>query len=168
MSFIQLGLDPQSTAQELRLNITADYSKWKRWFLTILSIVFLSAIIVFYVSAIIRNREKQKTARNKKISELQLSALQGQMNPHFIFNALGAIQYFIQTNDAPKADEYLSDFALLMRGILDSSSKKFITLKEELKLLRLYVGLEKARFEDKFEVDFIIGEEVDEETLIHL
>lgn len=166
MSFIQLGLDPQSTAQELRLNITADYSKWKRWFLTILSIVFLSAIIVFYVSAIIRNREKQKTARNKKISELQLSALQGQMNPHFIFNALGAIQYFIQTNDAPKADEYLSDFALLMRGILDSSSKKFITLKEELKLLRLYVGLEKARFEDKFEVDFIIGEEVDEETLI--
>ena len=163
---LSLSIDQSSNQQELVLEFIPDYTKWYKIIAYIISIFLISALIIYLVTTAIRNREKEKTAQNKKISELQLSALQGQMNPHFIFNALGAIQYFIQTSDVDRADEYLSDFALLMRGILDSSSKKFITLKEELQLLKLYTRLEKARFENKFDVNLWIADSVDEETLI--
>ena len=161
----ELGLQSIKEKRQLDIEIK-DYSGWKNFFLWLISILIISAMVIYFAIRYISQREKQKTDQNKKISELQLSALQGQMNPHFIFNALGAIQYFIQTNDVTKADGYLSDFALLMRGILDSSSKKYITLKEELKILRLYVGLEKARFENKFDVVFTVQEDIDDETLI--
>ncbi len=163
---LQMILDKTNYTGKLGLDITPNYRWIRRLVLTLLSIVLFSALIIYYYTQYIRRVEQQKTDQNKKISELQLKALQGQMNPHFIFNALGAIQYFIQTNDVNKADEYLSDFALLMRGILDSSSKKYITLKEELKLIKLYVGLEKARFENKFDVNISVIGSVDEETLI--
>ena len=163
---LQLYLNKINLIGNLGIDIKPDYRWLRRLIVTLSSIVFLSILIAYYYSIYIRRVEKQKTERNKKISELQLRALQGQMNPHFIFNALGAIQYFIQTNDANKADEYLSDFALLMRGILDSSSKKYITLKEELKLIKLYVGLEKARFENKFDVTINVSDSIDDETLI--
>ncbi len=163
---LEMGLQSIKEKRRLDIELKKDYSGWKNFFLWLISILIISALIVYFSTGYISQREKQKTDQNKKISELQLSALQGQMNPHFIFNALGAIQYFIQTNDVKKADGYLSDFALLMRGILDSSSKKYISLKEELKLLRLYVGLEKARFENKFDVDFLVHDDIDDETLI--
>ena len=166
LTSLQLKLESISNIQSLDLDIQTDFSLWKNLILLLITIVSLSTLIIYFSTNYIKKQEQLKTDQNKKISELQLSALQGQMNPHFIFNALGAIQYFIQTNDVTKADGYLSDFALLMRGILDSSSKKFITLKEEVKLLKLYVGLEKARFENKFDINFTINEHIDEETLI--
>ena len=115
---LQLIQDKTNPFGNLALDIKPNYRWLRRLIVTLSSIAFLSILIAYCYSIYIRRVEKQKTDRNKKISELQLRALQGQMNPHFIFNALGAIQYFIQTNDANKADEYLSDFALLMRGCL--------------------------------------------------
>ena len=106
-------------------------------------------------------KQKEKTKINTRIAELELTALRSQMNPHFIFNALGSIQYFIQTQETEKADNYLSDFAMLMRKILESSKSKFITLKEEAELLRLYVGLEKIRFEEVFDYTLTIDPEIE-------
>ena len=135
--------------------------------------IFISALVLgllyLIAKAIIdanKVKEQEKTSINKKISELQLASLQAQMNPHFIFNALGAIQYFIQTQDSDKADEYLSDFAKLMRKILESSKKKYVSIKEELKMLELYIGLEKLRFEDMFDYEIVVEEEIDVEMKI--
>jgi two-component system, LytTR family, sensor kinase len=97
---------------------------------------------------------------------LELSALQSQMNPHFIFNSLGAIQYFIQTHDAEKADDYLSNFAKLMRMILESSKSRYITIEDEIELLTLYLGLEQIRFEDKFTFELTVDEELDQDFKI--
>lgn len=110
--------------------------------------------------------EEEKTRINTKIAELELTALRSQMNPHFIFNALGSVQYFIQTHKTEKADSYLSNFAKLMRKILDSSKSKFISLHEEIELLKLYVNLEKVRFDKLFEIEFVVDEEVDSENPI--
>lgn len=109
----------------------------------------------------LERKQKEKTKINTRIAELELTALRSQMNPHFIFNALGSIQYFIQTQETDKADNYLSDFAMLMRKILESSKSKFITLKEEAELLRLYIGLEKIRFEEVFDYTLIIDPEIE-------
>ncbi|MEZ5048266.1 MAG: histidine kinase [Saprospiraceae bacterium] len=122
-------------------------------------------LLVFFISTIINSRiqsgEKEKKELQNQINELRLSALQSQMNPHFIFNALGSIAYFIQTNEQSKADKYLNDFASLMRSILESSKAKLINISDEINMLKLYTGLEHVRFEDKFDIVFEIDENLD-------
>jgi len=124
----------------------------------------LALLLVFFISKkyseYVMNKEADRLALNEKISTLKLSALQGQMNPHFIFNALGSIQYFIQTNQSVEADKYLTTFSRLIRGILDSSKNRFISLEDEIKLLKLYVEMEHMRFDDKFESKFIISPDI--------
>ncbi len=110
---------------------------------------------------------KQKNVMNKKISELQLSALRSQMNPHFIFNALGAIQYYIQTKDADMAEDYLSQFAFLMRKYLEASKRPMINLTEEIELLKLYTSIEVMRYSHRFKVELQVDEDLDKfDTMI--
>jgi LytS/YehU family sensor histidine kinase len=99
----------------------------------------------------------------KQVFELEQKALRLQMNPHFIFNSLNAIQNFVLLNDTDKAVNYLAKFSHLMRMILANSSASFITLKDELKALTYYMDLEKLRFDDKF--DYLISRDpsIDEE-----
>lgn len=133
-------------------------------------IIILSGILLFtgitllFARLKIRSNkllEQEKTEYNKKLADMQLTALRSQMNPHFIFNALGAIQYFINTHDKKRADDYLSKFAKLMRSILEASKSDFITLQDEIKMLKLYTSLEQIRFEDKFNYSFEIDEDID-------
>ena len=105
-----------------------------------------------------RKRLREEQQLNRRMAELELYALRAQMNPHFVFNALGAIQYYIQINARTAADKYLTQFARLMRKYLLHSKEKMIPLKEELELLNLYVDLEQMRFESMFSVDFKIDD----------
>ncbi len=125
-------------------------------------------LVMFYRRKIVKveSEQDQKIEINKRVAELELSALQSQMNPHFIFNALGAIQYFIQTQKTEEADNFLSDFAMLMRKILESSKTKYITLKEEKEILDLYINLEQLRFEGLFDFNWHIDDNVDMDMII--
>ena len=104
--------------------------------------------------------EKRLTAENEKfkylqeISDLKLSVLQSQMNPHFIFNALNSIKYCILENDSQNALNYLTKFSKIMRTILTASKMKDFTLAEELHTLQLYVDIENLRFHEP--IDFSI------------
>jgi hypothetical protein len=134
------------------------------WFLFLVLMALIGitvAIISFF-----KKQEQRKTAINKQLAELELSALQAQMNPHFIFNALNAIQDFVVRNDANEANKYLSKFAKLMRLFLESSKSKYITLSEEIRLLKLYVSLEKLCYEEQFDYTFELDEELDEDIEI--
>lgn len=135
----------------------------KDWaaFFQIVGIILFFALLLSLAGLYLKNIEQKNTYMNKRIAQLELAALQSQMNPHFIFNALGAIQYFIQTERTEKADEYLSDFALLMRKILDSSKSRFITISDEIKLLDIYLGLEKVRFSDNFDYELFLDPTID-------
>jgi LytS/YehU family sensor histidine kinase len=83
------------------------------------------------------------------------------MNPHFTFNALQSIQYFIHTQDKVAATKFLSQFAKLVRMNLDSSKTEFISLNEEMERLKLYLSLEKMRFQEKFDYDIRIAAGID-------
>lgn len=102
----------------------------------------------------IERKEAKKTAAQKKLAEIELKALRSQMNPHFVFNSLGAIQYYIRENNTRDANNYLSKFASLMRKFLDASRKKYVPISKELELIRLYVEMEQIRFENRFSVEF--------------
>lgn len=108
-----------------------------------------------------QNKTIELAEANKKIGELKLTALRSFMNPHFIFNALNSIQYFIATNDRLNAINYLSTFSKLIRGILTHSVDNKISLADELELIRHYVNLESVRFENKFDFESIVDPGID-------
>lgn len=93
---------------------------------------------------------KELTSINQELAEAQLSALQAQMNPHFVFNALNSIKRMILEEDNEKASRYLSKFALMIRMTLDHSRDKFVTLDENIKYLKTYLEMEQLRFDDSF------------------
>lgn len=100
---------------------------------------------------------------NQQLAEAQLSALQTQMNPHFIFNALNSIKRMILDNQQQKASRYLSKFAQMIRLTLNQSKEIFATLQENIEYLERYLEMEKLRFDDSFTFQIVVDAEVDEE-----
>jgi tetratricopeptide (TPR) repeat protein len=101
-------------------------------------------------------REKRKANQL-----LAVKSLRGQMNPHFIFNALNSVNQYISQNDERAANKYLSDFSKLMRAVMETSKHDLISLSEELDILKLYLQLEHSRFKDKFDYTFHMDESID-------
>jgi two-component sensor histidine kinase len=98
----------------------------------------------------IRKKEQEKTRINQLLAESQLTALQAQMNPHFIFNAMNSIQAYILNNEKQAAYDYLAKFSNLIRKVLQQSQHKTISLAREIETLSLYIELEQNRFKNKF------------------
>ncbi len=101
-----------------------------------------------------------------QLAEMEIQSLRAQMNPHFTFNVMNSIQYYLTHNDSESANKYLGKFSLLMRKILDNSQTTFITLNDELIALKIYLELEKMRFEDSFDYVFTETENLPSEKLM--
>jgi PAS domain S-box-containing protein len=112
-----------------------------------------------------KEHDRELVEANKKIEELKLMALRSVMSPHFIFNVLNSIQFFIARNDRLNAINYLSTFSKLIRSILNQSISNRIKLAEEVDMLKNYVHLEMTRFEDKFNFVMNVSDDVDMETI---
>jgi len=89
-----------------------------------------------------------------------------QMNPHFIFNALIAIQSYTLKNKPGEAAHYIASFAKLMRSILESSRKEYISLDKEIKTLEYYFQLQQLRFEDKFDFKIHLDESIKSKSIL--
>lgn len=98
---------------------------------------------------------KKVQIRNKKIA---LQSLRREMNPHFIFNSLNSVNQFIATNNELEANQYLTRFSKLMRGVMENSAEDFISFQQELDLLQNYLALEKTRFSDKFDYEIHVDD----------
>ncbi|MDD4575008.1 MAG: histidine kinase [Bacteroidales bacterium] len=88
-----------------------------------------------------------------------------QMNPHFIFNALSSIQSFVLENDTETGSKYITRFARMMRKILDYSSKEFISLSDEIDLLKEYVAFQQLRFNHSFELVVDFDENIEKDLI---
>ena len=89
------------------------------------------------------------------------------MNPHFIFNSLNAIRYYMGENDTAAADDYLVMFANLIRSILENSEIKYISIAEEIRIFKLYIEAEMLRMPGSFNYEINISEDIDQKkTLI--
>ncbi len=121
----------------------------------VLLLSLLTGIILF-----IRKKELEKQFKKlniqKQLSEFELHALRSQMNPHFVFNSLNAIQYYITKNDIEQSEKYLVKFSRLIRKFFDFSRNKFINLEQEISLLKNYLEIEKMRFGNTFNFQFNI------------
>lgn len=117
------------------------------WFILSLALILLLIIFVGLKKRIrfIQQQERTKGEINKRLAETKMEALQSQMNPHFIFNALNSIQNYIIDEKADNALMYMSAFSKLMRQTLNNSSKSTIRLDEELSYINSYISLENMR-----------------------
>ena len=109
--------------------------------------------------------ENEKIKFEQEISDLKLSILQTQMNPHFIFNALNSIKYYILENDTENAVNYLTKFSKIIRTILVSSTVKEFTLEEELHTIKVYVDIENLRFKKEIDFNVFIDDQLNVENI---
>jgi tetratricopeptide (TPR) repeat protein len=120
-------------------------------------LIVLTGLMIF----IFRTLKKVQT-KNKKIA---LQSLRREMNPHFIFNSLNSVNHFIATNNELEANQYLTKFSKLMRGVMENSTEDFIPFQQELDLLQNYLALEKTRFADKFDYEIEVDENLNMQNL---
>lgn len=124
----------------------------------LLGIILIIGVTSFFIY---KNAQASKLANRL----LALKSLRGQMNPHFIFNALNSVNQFISQQDERTANQFLSEFALLMRLVLENSQEDFIPLQKEQEILSLYLKLEHYRFRDKFDYEIKVDENVNPEAI---
>lgn len=156
----------------LHINITPAWYQTP-WFKMLLASLAFATFYIFYkirlkqvyLNAALQRKEveiKQKeTEFQKKLINAQLSALQAQMNPHFVFNSLNSINRFIQLNEPDTASNYLTKFSRLIRLILDNSRETTILLQQEIEACRLYLELERLRFAGQFSYQIEIISSID-------
>jgi sensor histidine kinase YesM/ligand-binding sensor domain-containing protein len=164
---VQSSIDENVLSNTIQIPFIIEKPLWEKPWFRILSAVLLTMILL----AIFKIREKNiklKAAEKNKALQLQNNllmleqkALQLQMNPHFIFNALNSIQSVIVDNKVDKAREEIQNFALLMRSILNNSRKKTISLKEEITTIEKYLQLEQFCQKNQFDFHIEIAEDLD-------
>jgi len=141
--------------KETRLSIivlTPWYRKW--WFISGLALLVLSTILYLWRRRLVAlNLSYQNVELNQKL-------LRVQMNPHFIFNSLTAIQNYIYEHKGREAGAFLSSFARLIRLILDNSRHEFISLEKEIETLNLYMQLQSLRFNNGFDFQILVDPEI--------
>ncbi|MEO6893884.1 MAG: histidine kinase [Ginsengibacter sp.] len=112
----------------------------------------VALILMFFLFLLYRQKLKKEKDRKAKLN-LELRSIRSQLNPHFVFNALGSIQGLINTNEIDKANQYLSEFSNLLRDSLKSSDKDFVPLASEIKMIKSYLKLEQLRFGFEFKIN---------------
>ena len=125
------------------------------------SLIGALIILIGLIFFIFRTLKKVQI-KNKKIA---LQSLRREMNPHFIFNSLNSVNHFIATNNELEANQYLTKFSKLMRGVMENSTDDFIPFQQELDLLQNYLALEKTRFADKFDYEIEVDESLNTQSL---
>ena len=143
----------ETRIQSLRLD------KKNAWLVAMIVIMLLGVIAIMVSFRI--NKLKAK----HKLMSLDQKVLLSQMNPHFLFNALTAVQSLVLDNESDKANLYLSELGTLVRNVLEDSREEYISFRKELQTLEMYIDLQKLRFDFPLEFRFDIDECIDLDEL---
>ncbi|MEG8947244.1 ligand-binding sensor domain-containing protein [Rosettibacter firmus] len=138
------------------------------WFEILLISVLVSLFVLIIIWRLKLNNKKIRLELEltEKINNLKHQALSAMMNPHFIFNSLNSVQFLINSKKNEEANNYIAMMAKLIRKNLDTAGNGFILLSEEINRLKLYLDLEKLRFQERFSYEIILGEDVKPDSLL--
>lgn len=149
---------------EKKIHFTVPYPFWQTgifYIILAVSVTIIFLTIVYFRTRNIRQKETAKTEINKQYAALELKALQSQMNPHFMFNCLNTIKYFISVDDKSSANKYLGKFSKLIRLFLEHANSNSIKLSEELNMLSLYIEMEQLRLDNSFQYNLNVSPDID-------
>ncbi len=116
----------------------------------------ISEMLFFSLGLAYRNKlEGEERARFQRLAaEAEIKALRSQMNPHFIFNCMNTIDAYIFKEQPEKASRFLHTFSQLIRSVLENSQHNMVSLQKELEGLRLFIDLERERYNNSFDVEY--------------
>lgn len=152
------------SSQQIKISFSIAQPYWQTWWFQALSyliVILLVLVLVRWRYQIIQKRQNQENL----VNQLRVQALQSQMNPHFVFNAMSAIQGYWMQKQPEAALNYHAKFAKLMRLIFDYGKELTIHLDAELEFLEVYVALEQMRFEDQVDVHFELEDSLREQEI---
>lgn len=112
--------------------------------------------------------ELQAAGLRTQLVQAQLTALKGQLQPHFLFNTLNAIMVLVRQGKGPQAEEMLARLSDLLRCVLDEVEAQEVPLRRELEYLALYLSIEEVRFQDRLRVEISTGPETLDALVPHL
>jgi len=121
-----------------------------------LSMVGVEHAIRYFAEA--RDRELQLVRLSEQLTSARFSALQAQLNPHFLFNTLNTITVLVRDGDRSGAIQIVEHLSEILRRTLSRHRTDEVTLAEELELVREYLAIEQARFSDRLRVEFEIDD----------
>ena len=112
--------------------------------------LILTVFMFFYFQSL-----KQRESLEYKNEKMKVDVLRSKFKPHFTFNALSVINYFIAKKDVKNASNALTKMATLLRSTLDNMGKDLVTYQSEYNICKDYMYLELLRFSDRFECEFM-------------
>jgi len=160
---ISLQIEHETERKEQEIINLSKENQIKSLNLVILGIALVLLTLLGLVLYLIY-RQKRISLMQKN-QEIEQKLLRLQMNPHFIFNVMTAIQEYMFNKDSQKAGVYLSKFSKLMRQVLENSRNEYISIEQEVDMLENYLTLQNLIQEDKFEYDIQVAEELLEEEV---
>ncbi|MES2132544.1 MAG: tetratricopeptide repeat protein [Bacteroidota bacterium] len=175
-TLLQMQFDNEYDIKDAKFKATAKAEKEKITLIYIISLAAIALIISVFIIVTNKNRQLKilklknefevetantRLAVQQKLEDLRHQALNAAVNPHFIFNTLGAIQSFVMNKDSEIASDYIAKFAELIRITLNYAGEKYISIAEEVKRLNAYLELEKLRCGDKLTYHIQVDDAID-------
>lgn len=151
--------------KELQVKETERRAALNKAFAAGLVLMILVVVLLFYI---FRQRllltskitEVKEAEFKRQVSELEMKALRAQINPHFLFNCMNAINLMIRKGDNENACLYLAKFSKLVRLILENAEASAVTLESEIALLESYIQLEELRLPGKISYSISVDESI--------
>jgi signal transduction histidine kinase len=102
----------------------------------------------------------EREAMERQLVQARLQVLQAQVEPHFLFNTLAAVDYLIET-EPPRASQMQKALITYLRGALPQMREQSSTLGREMRLIRSYLDLIKMRIEDRLQIEIAVPESLE-------
>jgi hypothetical protein len=137
---------------------------WQTWWFLILVALLILLFVAYAVYYVMKRKQKEESRQREveqKLVSMQVGAINAQLDPHFVFNAITAIGSEVQENNREKAYSYFVKVSHLLRTSLKNTDKITRSLKEELSFVENYLSLQKYRFEDRFDYQIDIAPNID-------
>ena len=109
----------------------------------------------------------QSREQERQLTEARLTALKAQIHPHFLFNTLNSVSTLME-DDVDGARRTIARLSQLLRASLTEPPGELVSLKDEMDLVRLYLGIEQVRFADRLEVSYEIADSSQQLAVPHL
>ncbi|MDI9341403.1 MAG: tetratricopeptide repeat protein [Sediminibacterium sp.] len=159
----RLKTESEKQMLQLKNQIAFEKEKKSRMIYVTSSVVIILLLTLVFIYFYFKQKQIISSQQNNILSQ---KFLVSQMNPHFIFNSLNAAQNYILKHNSIEASEFLSDFAALMRQILENSRKDSIPLSAEFTLLNNYLTLQQIRFNQSFTFQLHIDDDIDPDSTL--
>jgi len=166
LRIVSTGLLSDETEGTIVLHVVPAF--WQTlWFKALMAFLLIggAALGVWLRFRALRKQQETELQLNWKLASAEMNALRSQMSPHFIFNALNAVNRFIWSEQPKEASNYLIKFSRLTRRVLENSREQWVSLAEDVKTLRFYLELESVNMEHGLDFNIMVADDVDADAV---